>query len=115
MGRPRLYDTPEELDAKATEYFTVCENNGKPPTISGLAYFLGFTSRQSLYDYKKEDKFSYTIKRLRLRIESVYEENLHNNQKTSGAIFALKNLGWTDRQELSISDDIKGVEIKIKK
>jgi hypothetical protein len=61
--------------------------------------WLGFESRQSFYDYEKEGEFSYTIKKARLRIEERYEQRLHGNSP-AGAIFALKNFGWTDRQEI---------------
>ena len=69
------------------------------PTISGLAHFLGFESRQSFYDYEKKDGFSYTVKRARLFIEVHYEEML-NTGNVTGAIFALKNLGWLDETKV---------------
>ena len=69
------------------------------------AHFLGFESRQSFYDYEKEGEFSYTIKKARLKIESCYEQNLHSGNP-SGSIFALKNLGWSDKQEIEHSGDI---------
>jgi hypothetical protein len=57
-GRPSLFKTPDELQLKIDEYFNGGANARKYPTaagiileipvytISGLAYFLGFTSRQ---------------------------------------------------------------------
>lgn len=69
-------------------------------TISGLSKHLGFASRQSFYDYEKRDNFSYTIKRARLFIEVDYEESLRTGQNTAGDIFGLKNLGWSDKQEI---------------
>jgi hypothetical protein len=95
-GRPRLYDNAEALQREVDAYF---DNEVKSPTITGLALWLGFESRQSIYDYEKEGDFSYTIKRARLRIEERYEQRLHGNSP-AGAIFALKNFGWTDRQEI---------------
>jgi hypothetical protein len=113
-GRPPKFSSVEELTEKINEYF----NGGMKkrsvvvghaaakkvveipvPTISGLALFLGFASRQSFYDYEKEEGFSYTIKRARLFIESEYEEQLQFGNVT-GAIFALKNLGWKDKSEV---------------
>jgi hypothetical protein len=96
LGRPRLYDNAEALQREVDAYF---DNEVKSPTITGLALWLGFESRQSIYDYEKEGDFSYTIKRARLRIEERYEQRLHGNSP-AGAIFALKNFGWTDRQEI---------------
>ena len=42
-------------------------------SITGLALWLGFESRQSFYDYEKKDGFTYTIKRARALIENEYE------------------------------------------
>lgn len=110
-GRPPFFKNSEELQKKIDEYiencpekFTILEDDGTELvvpryTISGLAYFLGFTSRQSFYDYEKVDEFSYTIKRARFFIEKEYEKQLQN-KSCAGIIFALKNLGWQDKQEI---------------
>jgi hypothetical protein len=115
-GRPPLFESVETLDHKIQEYWESCEMkkeelpdgstttiDGKQPTITGLAYFLGFESRQSFYDYEKNEVFSYTIKRARLKIESNYEQSLFNKNPT-GSIFALKNLGWKDTQDINVND-----------
>lgn len=104
-GRPRVYETVEELEQAIEDYINP---NGSPrlkPTITGLAYHLGFESRQSIYDYEKEGAFSYTIKRARLFIESVYEEKLHEAACTGG-IFALKNFGWKDKQDIEHTGNV---------
>jgi hypothetical protein len=112
-GRPRLYNTQEELQKAIDTYFSECkprfDDDGNLislgiPTLTGLAYYLGFESRQSIYDYEKSGTFSYTIKRARLYIESRHEENLSNPMmKAAGSIFWLKNYGWSDRQEHEIT------------
>ncbi len=100
MARPRVYDSPDELQAAVDEYF---ENTRQEDvTITGLALHLGFESRQSFYDYEKNDAFSYIIKRARLKVELAYEWRLNSNSCT-GAIFALKNMGWKDKQEVEQS------------
>ena len=114
-GAPQYFSTVEDLDAKINEYFngdgmrkkTITLKDGETvdipvPTISGLAYFLGFESRQSFYDYEKREGFSYTIKRARLFIETEYEMQLSVGN-TTGAIFALKNMGWKDKTETDIT------------
>ncbi len=98
-GRPPKFDNPEDMQQAISEFFE--QEQGKI-TISGLAYYLGFESRQSFYDYESNPKFSYTIKRARLFIENEYEKLLISNN-TTGAIFALKNFGWTDKQEVEHS------------
>lgn len=117
-GRPAKFDNPGTLQKKVDEYFVWAktENNGLK-TITGLALFLGFESRQSIYDYEKDGEFSYIIKNARLRVEEGYEERLHGQMPT-GAIFALKNMGWKDKTETELSGkdggpiQITGMEIK---
>lgn len=96
-GRPALFENPDLMDVEIQMYFNI--TNFTDITITGLAYFLGFESRQSFYDYEERPEFSYIIKRARLYIESAYEKKLSGNSVT-GSIFALKNMGWKDKQEV---------------
>lgn len=98
-GRPPLYSNAEEMQLAIDAYF----GGDGIKTISGLAYHLGFESRQSFYDYESREGFSYTIKRARTKIEIHYEEKLQGTTPT-GPIFALKNLGWKDRSEIAPVD-----------
>ena len=95
MGRPPKYKTVQEFEKKIEEYIEECSEKKIPLTITGLCLFCGFESRQSFYAYGKKPEFSYTIKRAHLAIERSYEIRLSGNTVT-GAIFALKNLGWSD-------------------
>lgn len=106
-GRPPLYDDPQKLSQKVDEYFNI---PGQKITISGLAYHLGFESRQSFYDYEEKIEFSYVVKKARLRVEMSYEEKLSNSACT-GPIFALKNMGWKDKTEQDVRYP-DGVKIK---
>ena len=120
-GRPPIIKSPEELQEKIDQYFAekvgaeiVYDDNGhavtnqqgnpvynvRPPTVSGLALYLGFESRQSLYDYGKKPEYSYPIKAATLRIEEFAEKQLFTNAKATGAIFWLKNKGWKDKHEV---------------
>lgn len=74
------------------------------PTMTGLAVHLGFESRQSLHDYSKKARFSYPIKKALLEVEKNYEKGLHG-EKVIGVIFALKNMGWSDKTETKLSGD----------
>ena len=122
-GAPEFYKSPEEMNEAIRKYFEEDHKTriviiGKAPnnhevelpviTVTGLAIYLGFESRQSLYDYEKKKEFSYIIKRARLFIEEEYEEQLQHGN-TTGAIFALKNMGWVDKQEVDtkISGELK--------
>lgn len=108
-GRTPFFSSKQRLQRKIDAYF----KDKKHPTVSGLAYFLGFESRQSLYDYEKNSEFSYIIKRAKLLIENYHEEGL-DGQYTSGHIFALKNMGWTDKQEITNNsgDDLREKYLK---
>lgn len=119
-GRPPKYKNAAELQQKIDEYFTNCpdtrtlaaldKNSGEfvtyqlsTPTITGLALFLGFCDRCSFYEYERKSEFTHTIKKARLKIENEYEKQLYSD-KCSGAIFALKNLGWKDKTEQEITN-----------
>ena len=126
-GRPPLYESPEEMQSKIEAYFeslivqTIeddeCSIYVKNATITGLCLFLGFESRQSFYDYETKDDFAYIIKRARMVIENNYEEGL-NDKNCTGAIFALKNMGWKDKTEtdhtIHTAEPITGIVIKRK-
>jgi hypothetical protein len=79
-----------------------CAARDKPVTITGALIHLGLSSRTSLLDYEGREGFSEPVKRLRLQVENAYESRLHGNSPT-GAIFALKNMGWEDRSQREIS------------
>ncbi len=123
-GRPPLFSTPEELQIKIDEYFTkydgitiAKDQDGnvltdsknrpvfelKPPTIAGLALYLGFLNRHSIYDYeKRNDEFSHIIKRAVLKVEEFAESQLYGG-KPVGSIFWLKNHKWQDKTEIEAS------------
>ena len=94
MGRPRIYDDPNELESEIEKYF----EDQKKPTISGLALYLGFADKSSLYDYKDRPEFFHPIKKALSMIERFHEERLSENS-VAGSIFALKNMGWKDKVE----------------
>lgn len=110
VGRPLKYKTAEELQKAVDIFISDCPDKRKIyhqdgtvveipcPTVSGLAYYLGFLDRQSMYDYEERTEFSCIIKKARFFIEKEYEKLLHANNVT-GIIFALKNMGWKDKVE----------------
>ena len=103
-GKPPVFDSPEAIETKINEYFeSLLDEKGEEyknrPTITGLALFLGFASRQSLHDYLQKDDYSYIIKRAQQIVAMSYEEMLLTRVST-GAIFALKNMGWKDEQKV---------------
>jgi hypothetical protein len=128
VGRPPKYTDPEVMQEQIDLYFKtevgqdvmydregkqINDKNGEPimktfpPTVSGLALFLGFCDRNSLYDYKQNEQFSRTVKRAIARIERFAEDQLFTSGKPTGAIFWMKNHGWTDKQEIESNITIK--------
>jgi hypothetical protein len=133
MTRQRLpFSKAHQLEVLIARYFSDCSgektiaeipsakakgpaknsHTASRPTISGLTLRLGFDSRQSFEAYETKGKFGRQLKRARLRIEEFYEERLHT-QYTSGAIFALKNLGWSDRHDGKHSGEPANVTVKV--
>lgn len=105
-GRPPVFETPDEMSNQIEAYFTSLwdeeeERLIKKPTMTGMALFLGFSSRQSMYDYAKKEEFSYIVARAQCTIEQSYEELL-STKISSGAIFALKNMGWADKTSIDL-------------
>ena len=85
-----------------TEPIKIWIRHPEMPSITGLAIFLGFESRKSMYDYLKKDGFGYSIKKALLKVENNYEKGLWQ-EKPTGAIFGLKNMGWSDKTETEIT------------
>ena len=100
MGSPPRYKSKQEMQKKIDEYFEACKGrvltgddgepicnkfgqpvmvDQKPPTITGLALALGFTSRQALLNYQAKPEFVDTITRAG---ERAY---LFTHERTPGA------------------------------
>lgn len=94
------FDKNDEIKKKTvTEW--VWHREPEPIMITGLALYLGFCSRQSLYEYAEMPAFASIIKTAMTRVESNYEKILHTKDKPIGALFALKQMKWSDRQDIS--------------
>ena len=126
------YTDPEEMRKKIDEYFEECkgtllqDHNGdpiidrwgnpvmlgqKPPTLSGLAYALGFKTRTGLNRYKAKKDFMELLLDAKLRIEIYNEEQLYSRDGAKGAMFNLRlNFeGWQEEKE----DQNKGAAVNI--
>jgi len=121
-GCPPYYNTESEEDIQTVKnlcesyFFSIEEKtetiqdyykNGKakkpvvkiikkaePPTSTGLALWLGFESRSTLYEYAKKVEFSHSIKRAMTKIEQYHEIATAYGDKCAGNIFILSNFGW---------------------
>lgn len=120
MARPLKYKTVEELQAAIDQYFENCKGEplvdgegnavtdkhgrpiivgAEPPTVTGLALALGFSSRKALLDYQGRKAFCNTITRAKSRCEAYAEGRLYDRDGSRGAEFSLKyNFRWEDPQ-----------------
>jgi hypothetical protein len=112
-GRPPIYKSIDEMLPKLQEWEESIKN-GEKPTITGLCLSLDFESKDTLYAYKEKEGFSYPIKKAILIVENGYEKALRENNST-GPIFALKNMGWTDKHvhDMQSSDGTMSPKIEI--
>lgn len=137
-GSPPRYKTKEEMQKRIDEYFTACEGyvltredgeplydkNGrpiitgeKPPTITGLALALGFTSRQALLNYQAKREFVDTVTRAKSRVEAYAEERLFDRDGVQGAKFNLINnfKGWSDRPQSDSASTLEKLDAVLKR
>ena len=99
IGRPRIIESPAEMERLVKEYVTKCREEDEPLTLTGMILHLGLSSRRVLDDYGDRPEFAHSVKRAKLLIEHGYEVDLRRTGNPAGSIFALKNMGWSDRQE----------------
>lgn len=135
VGRPPTYKTKEEIQEKIDKYFEECkgkilrDGNGepildkhgypilidsKPPTITGLALALGFTSRQALLNYQAKKEFVDTITRAKSLVEEYAETRLFDKDGSNGAQFSLRNnfAGWRDKSTTILDEEEQKARIE---
>lgn len=96
IGRPLKIETPEQMEQILNEYFSTTEEN--KITITGICLALDL-DKKNFYEYGKRKGYEDIVKRARMIVENSYEISLRENGRT-GDIFALKNFGWVDKQEI---------------
>ena len=102
MANTHKYKNPEDMQLLVDEYFKACDDKEEPYTVPGLAYALGFNSRQTLLNYQQMHGFSDVVDRAKLRIETQRAAQLVAGKvNVVGAIFDLKNnFQWKDKHEI---------------
>lgn len=132
-GRPRKFNSPEEMQVKIEEYFAKCDSATKfvvlkdekgaqhveevpsPAryTVPGLAYFLGFCARTELADYARDYReFSDTISRARLKIEEqrITDGADPDTRNSNGIKFDLSNnFNYKDLQQIEVIGEVNRV------
>ena len=102
----RKFRDPKKVKKLLDDYFKMCKEQKKLPTITRLAVYLG-TTRQGLLTYEnREDteaaaEIAELISIAKTRIESGYEDQLFEAAHVQGPIFSLKNnFGWQDKRQI---------------
>ena len=125
-GRPRKYNSAEEMQKDIDKYFASCfrpmlvydktttsykkvlDSEGKeileqirPFTVTGLADALDM-SRETLLRYGEKDDFSDTVMRAKRKCELYAEERLFDKEGANGAKFSLANnfKDWKDKKDV---------------
>lgn len=88
---------------RVDDYFNMCKEqrekkDGINPTLTGLAFHLGFSSVKAMRKYTLKPEFAWLITTAMTLVENYYESvgSSSGSQHSTFAIFALKNMGWTD-------------------
>jgi len=102
-GNTKKY-TPEELENNIEAYFN---DPNCDYTRTGLVMACDL-NHETFDMYARDKAYSDIIKKGKLLVERAYEARLQSTTPT-GAIFALKNMAWSDRQDLNVGQ----VELKI--
>ncbi|QNO18824.1 terminase small subunit [Caproicibacterium amylolyticum] len=126
VGCPPRYKTVEQMQKVINTYFEECKGtplldakgepvlnkfgypimlDRRPPTVTGLALALGFTSRQALLNYQAKPQFFDTVTRAKSRCEDYAESRLYDKDGSNGAQFSLRNnfKGWSEHPEVQQS------------
>ena len=118
-GRPPIYSDPELMYQKIAEYLDWADyQKGKKHkgiyTLEGCALYLGFATRDSMYDYEKKDSgFSYVINKFRLFITDWNVQKLYWGGTYMGSQFWLRNHGgYTDESVVNQNQTVTSVTIE---
>lgn len=109
----RKIESPEQFLERASEYFADCFEKGKQIKLMGLILAVGLHSKSNLDRYQKEETYAEIIGWAKGVVAFGYEEMLTGENKPTGAIFALKNMGWSDRQEVEHSGRVDGLTVQV--
>lgn len=90
----KKYKSAAQLRKRVNQYFS--KTDPEDITLTGLILHLGVV-KQTFYNWLNDDnpEIRFIIAECQLRVENSYEKKL-KDKNCSGAVFALKNFGWSD-------------------
>ncbi len=106
-GRPRKYETAEELEARIRDYFLFTIKNNCNITLTGLFLHCDFSNMKNMENQGKRGEDFYLVIKKALNTVANYYEHLMQEKGRGADIFALKQFGWTD--QLTIDQNINQV------
>lgn len=111
-GRPKQW-TPEAIESLANSL----ENWSREPSAMFLASFSRDNGihRQRLYEFAKQsEKFADALKRAETACEANIAEGTADGAiPPAFGIFGLKQRGWTDKQEIEHSGEVKSTVVTV--
>jgi len=105
----KAFESADALMEKVEEYFD--NTPVKEQTRAGLCVYLGIT-KETLNNYRngtQGDEMAQVVLWAYTRLENKYELDLNYKPNPTGPIFALKQYGWKDNQEVEAK--VSGFEI----
>ena len=117
-GNPRRWRSAKALQAAVDAYFEECPENGRVPSVAGLALALGFMSRQALARYtdrmheENNDDYVVIITSAKTWIEEANIQLAYNKEASAGARFMLQNgFNYSEKQEIGLNSNTIKVEL----
>ena len=93
----------EELQERIDLFYDMCNDLRVPITYTGLMLVLGLNNKNQLSGLRYHEEYGEIVRSAIASVEFFYETQLSGG-KPVGAIFALKNFGWSDRTDVAIAD-----------
>jgi hypothetical protein len=117
--KERPWSTPEEFDAYVDQYFQACyetfankEVPTEAPCFPGLYLHLGVIDRSGMMDYLASSAgqaYDLNYRRAYAMIEKYLVVNAQITSNPAGSIFLLKNMGYSDKQDVHVTGKVEKV------
>lgn len=116
MGRPPIIKSADEMEKRCEEYFnSLMDEDGKrflrPPTIAGLALWLGMETR-TLLRYGEKDDFCPIVLRAKQQVEAFTEEQAFTSKSKNPISLLGMNYGRVEKTKVEV-EDVTGLADKI--